>query len=417
MIDINSLRERDNIEIFSVSELTNYIKTLFENNRTLTSVTIRGEISNFVNHRSGHLYFSLKDTDGQVRAVMFKSRAMTLKFIPESGMKVIVHGSVTVYPRDGSYQVYVSSMQPDGIGALYLAYEQLKEKLTLEGLFDSAHKKAIPEIPRRIGVITSPTGAAVRDIINVTGRRYPGADIYIYPALVQGEGAEESLVKALDYLDKSSLCDVIIIGRGGGSIEDLWAFNSEKLARRIFEADTPIISAVGHETDFTICDFVADLRAPTPSAAAEIAVPDVRELLMRIDSFEERLRNALVRSVERSREKLKRLSAATDEGRISDFISNRRERISHLGEKAELVIYNIIGDAGKRLAYNSARADALSPLSTLLRGYSIAESDKRIVKSVSQLNVGDEFTLRLSDGIVIGSATEIRKEKNGREGN
>jgi exodeoxyribonuclease VII large subunit len=269
LIDINSLRDRQNTDIFSVIELNNYIKNIFENNRTLTSVSIRGEISNFVNHRSGHLYFSLKDAEGQIRAVMFRARASTLKFMPESGMKVVVHGTVTVYPRDGSYQIYVSTMQPDGIGALYLAYEQLKNRLAEEGLFDEKYKKVIPFIPRRIGVITSPTGAAVRDIINVTGRRFPGADLYIYPALVQGEGAEASLIKALDYLDNSHLCDVIIIGRGGGSIEDLWAFNGESLARRIFAARTPIISAVGHETDFTICDFVADLRAPTPSAAAE----------------------------------------------------------------------------------------------------------------------------------------------------
>ena len=242
MIDINSLRERDNIDIFSVSSLNEYIKSIFENNRTLSSVTVRGEISNFTNHRSGHLYFSLKDGDGQIRAVMFRSRAAGLKFMPESGMKVIVHGSVSVFPRDGSYQIYVSSMQPDGIGALYLAYEQMKARLAEEGLFDEAHKQPIPAFPRRIGVITSPTGAAVRDIINVTGRRYPLADVYLYPALVQGSGAEASLVKALDYLDKSGLCDVIIIGRGGGSIEDLWAFNSEILARRIYSAVTPVIS-------------------------------------------------------------------------------------------------------------------------------------------------------------------------------
>ena len=272
MFDINALRERSNITPFSVSELNEYIKSVFENDRTLSGVTVSGEISNFTNHRSGHLYFSLKDADGQIRAVMFRSRAMSLKFMPESGMRVIVRGSVTVYTRDGSYQIYVSSMQPDGIGALYLAYEQMKARLALEGLFDPAHKLPIPEYPKRIGVITSPTGAAVRDIINVTGRRYPGADLYIYPALVQGAEAEESLVKAVDYFDRSGLCDVVIIGRGGGSIEDLWAFNSERLARRIYDASVPIISAVGHETDFTICDFVSDMRAPTPSAAAEISV-------------------------------------------------------------------------------------------------------------------------------------------------
>lgn len=415
MIDINSLRERDNIEILSVSALNNYIKSIFENNRTLTSVSVRGEISNFVNHRSGHLYFSLKDADGQVRAVMFRSRAMTLKFMPESGMKVIVHGSVTVYPRDGSYQIYVSSMQPDGIGALYLAYEQLKARLSDEGLFDEIHKKPIPMVPRRIGVITSPTGAAIRDIINVTGRRYPGADLYIYPALVQGEGAEESLVRALDYLDNSSFCDVIIIGRGGGSIEDLWAFNSEKLARRIFEARTPIVSAVGHETDFTICDFVADMRAPTPSAAAEIVVPDKRELLLRIDSYDERLAAALIRIVERARERFERLAEATDESKLHALIAARRDKLMYLDEKSKLLINNVLRTSRERLEMNSARADALSPLSTISRGYSIAEINKKIINSVLDLKVGDDFTLRLSDGTVEGSVKEIRKETGDRE--
>ena len=415
MIDINSLRERDNTDILSVSGLNNYIKNLFENNRTLTSVSVRGEISNFVNHRSGHLYFSLKDADGQVRAVMFRSRATTLKFIPESGMRVIVHGSVTVYPRDGSYQIYVSSMQPDGIGALYLAYEQMKARLAEEGLFNEIHKKAIPMIPRRIGVITSPTGAAVRDIINVTGRRYPYADVFIYPALVQGEGAEDSLVRALDYLDKSRLCDVIIIGRGGGSIEDLWAFNSEKLARRIFDAETPIISAVGHETDFTICDFVADLRAPTPSAAAEIAVPDKRELFMRLDNYDDRLTKALIRTVERARERLNRVAIATNDSKLYETLDMRREKVEYLAEKAELLVKNMLKDARERLANNSARADALSPLSTLLRGYSIAEINESTINSVSDLNIGDEFSLRLSDGKVLGTVIEIRKEKDSHD--
>ena len=283
-MDISSLRERDNIGTFSVSELNGYIKRIIESNRTLASVTVKGEISNFTAHRSGHFYFSLKDSEGQIKAVMFRSRAQTLRFMPESGMKVIVHGSVSVYERDGVYQLYASSIQPDGIGALYLAYEQLKEKLYKNGIFDPAHKMPLPKYPEKIGVITSPTGAAVRDIINVLKRRYPIASIYLYPSLVQGDGAEEDLIKAVDYFDRSNLCDVIIIGRGGGSIEDLWAFNSEKLAMRIFDCKIPIISAVGHETDFTICDFVADMRAPTPSAAAEISAPDIAELLLRLDS-------------------------------------------------------------------------------------------------------------------------------------
>ena len=412
MIDINSLRERDNTDVFSVSDLNNYIKNIFENNRALTSVTVRGEISNFTNHRSGHLYFSLKDSDGQIRAVMFRSRAASLKFIPESGMKVVVHGSVTVYPRDGSYQIYVSSMQPDGIGALYLAYEQLKARLADEGLFDEHHKLLIPTLPKRIGVITSPTGAAVRDIINVTGRRFPLADVYLYPALVQGEGAEASLVRALDYLDKSKLCDVIIIGRGGGSIEDLWAFNSEKLARRIYEATTPIISAVGHETDFTICDFVSDMRAPTPSAAAELAVPDRYELLMRVDSLSERASLGLIRSASRARERLASLADRANESTVIANIALKKDNVCRLCEKAEFIIKSMLTNKREKLAAYAARSDALSPLSTLNRGYSIVERGGMVINKSCGLEADDEITIIMSDGKITGRVTEIQKENS-----
>lgn len=412
MIDINSLRERENAEIFSVTMLNEYIKNIFESNRTLSSVTVRGEISNFTNHRSGHLYFSLKDSDGQIRAVMFRSRAQGLKFMPESGMKVIIHGSVTVYPRDGSYQIYVSSMQPDGIGALYLAYEQMKARLAEEGLFDDIHKKPIPMYPRRIGVITSPTGAAVRDIINVTGRRYPMADIYLYPALVQGAGSEDSLVRALDYLDKSGLCDVIIIGRGGGSIEDLWSFNSERLARRIFGAKTPIISAVGHETDFTICDFVSDMRAPTPSAAAEIAVPDRRELMMRVDQLDERLATALIRNVQRARERLNVLSDRASADSVRRMIDGKRDEVNYLNEKSTLLIRSILQAKRDMLSSSAAKANALSPLSTLSRGYSVAEKEKIVIKSVNELSVGDRLTLIMRDGTAVTEVVEIKGENN-----
>ena len=413
-MDISSLRERDNVNTFTVSELNNYIKNIFENNRTLTSVTVRGEISNFTNHRSGHLYFSLKDSEGQIRAVMFRSRAMTLKFMPESGMKVVIHGSVTVYPRDGSYQIYVNSMQPDGIGALYLAYEQLKERLALEGLFDEEHKLLIPEIPRRVGVITSPTGAAVRDIINVTGRRFPGADLYLYPALVQGEGAEKTLIEAVDYFDKTKLCDVVIIGRGGGSIEDLWAFNSEALARRIFAATVPIISAVGHETDFTICDFVADLRAPTPSAAAELAVPDRRELMMRLDSYEERMCSAIMNNISRQKERVGYLSDKTGAGATLAFIDTKKDAVVAYADKATLLVNSTLGRLRERLAANSGKADALSPLSILSRGYSVAEGKNGVIKSVDDAKVGDEISLIFTDGRLTAEVTEINKEKHSR---
>ena len=414
-MDISSLRERDNVNTFTVSELNNYIKNIFENNRTLTAVTVRGEISNFTSHRSGHLYFSLKDAEGQIRAVMFRSRAMALKFMPESGMKVVIHGSVTVYPRDGSYQIYVNSMQPDGIGALYLAYEQLKERLASEGLFDEEHKRLIPEIPRRVGVITSPTGAAVRDIINVTGRRFPSADIYLYPALVQGDGAERTLIDAVDYFDKTKLCDVIIIGRGGGSIEDLWAFNSEALARRIFAATVPIISAVGHETDFTICDFVADMRAPTPSAAAELAVPDRRELMMRLDSYGERAYMAISNHIIRLKERVGYLTEKTGSDATLAFIDAKREAVAVQRAKADLLIRSTLDRLRDRLAIEASKADALSPLSILYRGYSVAEGQKGIIKTVGDVTLGEQLSLILSDGRLCAEVTEIIKEKNQNE--
>ncbi len=408
-MDISALRERGGRDSFTISELNYYIKTVFEDNRILSSVTVRGEISNFTNHRSGHLYFSLKDSEGQIRAVMFRSRAMSLKFMPESGMKVIVHGSVTVYPRDGSYQIYVNSMQPDGIGALYLAYEQLKAKLEAEGLFDIEHKRPIPMYPRRIGVITSPTGAAVRDIINVTGRRYPGADLFLYPALVQGEGAEHSLIRALDYLDKSKLCDVIIIGRGGGSIEDLWAFNSEALARRIYEAEVPVISAVGHETDFTICDFVADMRAPTPSAAAELAVPDKKELLIRLDTLNERLYNALLFRTQKARERLDALKERTDARAVLSIIDRQRQSMLGYYDKARLYVDATLSKHRDAFATHVAKVNALNPLSVLSRGYSVAEGENGLIKSISDVSANEEVRIILSDGKFRARVLDVNK--------
>ncbi len=408
-MDISSLRERNVSGAFTVSELNGYIKNIFENDRTLTAVTVKGEISNFTNHRSGHLYFSLKDEEGQIRAVMFRSRAQSLKFMPESGMKVTVHGSVTVYPRDGSYQIYVNSMQPDGIGALYLAYEQLKAKLLSEGLFDSEHKKPLPLYPEKIGVITSPTGAALRDIINVASRRFPVARIYLYPALVQGDGAEETLIKALDYFNSSRLCDVIIIGRGGGSIEDLWAFNSETLARKIYDSAIPVISAVGHETDFTIADFVSDLRAPTPSAAAELAVPDIRELFVRIDNLYERGAGALLYKSERAREKLLRLSDSLSAERFSEFFGKKRDGVKYLRDNSERALLRILEDMRGRLAVDSGKLESMSPLSVLTRGYSIIEKNGDIVNRAERVKCGDTLHLRLSNGEASAVVTEVNK--------
>ena len=284
-MDISSLREPRSTGAFTVSELNGYIKNLFDSDRTLSAVSVKGEISNFTRHSSGHLYFSIKDKGSVIRAVMFRAAAQKLVFAPENELMVIVTGRIGAFVRDGQYQIYVETMQPDGKGSLALAFEQLKKKLASEGLFDQSKKKPIPKIPKRIGVITSPTGAAVRDVINVVTRRFPYAEILIYPALVQGAGSAASLIGAVEYFDKTASCDVLIIGRGGGSIEELWSFNDEGLARAIYNCRIPIISAVGHETDFTICDFVADLRAPTPSAAAELAAPDTAKLLKQFSNI------------------------------------------------------------------------------------------------------------------------------------
>ena len=410
-MDISFLRERENKSALTVTELNTYIKNLLDTNRTLAAVSVTGEISNLKDHGSGHLYFSLKDADAQIKAVMFRFQRGKLKFIPEDGMKVTVFGSVSVYSQTGTVQIYVNSMEPDGIGALYLAYEQLKDRLSREGLFDDENKKLLPLYPRRIGVITSPSGAAVRDIINVTKRRYPISDIYIYPALVQGDSAVPSLVKALDYFEASGLVDVVIIGRGGGSIEDLWAFNSEILARRIYDFSIPIISAVGHETDFTICDFVSDMRAPTPSAAAEIAVPDAREILLRLADLQSRLNSALVRCVDNKKEKLRLLQMSESLINPSAVFENKRENVGDLYDDACNFFADLISNMRSKLALLAGKGEAMSPLSVLKRGYSVCEnSDGRIV-AATDLKVGDDVKIILSDGDISASVTSVNCEQ------
>ena len=405
-MDINALRDRDGAAM-SVSELNNQIKNMFDTSRFLSSVTVKGEISNFTYHRSGHLYFSLKDGESQIKAVMFRSSAARLKFMPESGMKVIAHGSVSVFTRDGTYQFYISSLQPDGIGALYLAYEQLKEKLSVEGLFDESHKKLLPRFPERIGVITSPTGAAVRDIINVVGRRFPLAKIYLYPALVQGSGSEESLLRGLDYLDKSGLVDVIIIGRGGGSIEDLWSFNSERLARRIFAANVPIISAVGHETDFTICDFVSDMRAPTPSAAAELAVPDIREMYMRLDGYLNRAANSLRGRLELSEERFLTLKSKLVDGRLGNYFSLLTDKLSRLEKTNIDAINRKLECDGSKFAAIAQKLSVLNPLSILERGYSLTTNSDGKIATAGTVRIGDDLTIKTKDGKIRAEVIEI----------
>ena len=406
-MDISSLRERRSDNVLTVSELNGYIKGLLEADRLLGAVTVKGEISNFICHRSGHLYFTLKDDGGQIKSVMFRSAASRLRFMPENGMKVTVHGNVDVYTKDGSVQLYANQMHPDGIGALYLAYEQMKARLLSEGLFDKEHKKPIPRFPKRIGVITSPTGAAIRDILNVLGRRFPLADVYLYPSLVQGEDAPRDLVRAVDYFDCSRLVDVIIIGRGGGSLEDLWAFNSEELARRIYEAEIPIISAVGHETDFTICDFVSDLRAPTPSAAAELAVPDVRELMLRVDSLYDSAKGDVLRFLDNKRYMVNLLTERGALKRPELFFDGRREDVSALGERARLLAIRKLDGAKTRFSSLTDRLNSISPLATMKRGYTAVSRDNLLIRSVSEVDEGDTVSLRFYDGV---AETRITKK-------
>lgn len=378
----------------TVSQLNNYMKKLVEHQPVLGDILIKGEISNYKLHYSGHHYITLKDNGGVLKAVMFKGAAQSLTFAPDNGMKVVARGKISVYEPGGTYQLYITEMTPDGLGELYIAYEKLKEKLKSEGLFDDEHKKSIPKYPQKVGVITATTGAAIRDIINVITRRYPKCEIIIYPSLVQGPGAGANIVEGIAHFNKTKEVDTLIVGRGGGSIEDLWAFNEEIVARAVYDSEIPIISAVGHETDFTICDFVADLRAPTPSAAAELAVPDYLELLSRLSTYRTRLTNAVLNLIKTKRALISRLSVSAPKRIIDEY----RQKTDYLFTKMEKAF--MLSLSAKREAFSKACAklDAMSPLSVLSRGYSVAEIDGKVIKSSKELSSGDNFTLKLSDG-------------------
>ena len=396
----------DRRKALTVSELNEYIRMLMEGNPVLRSVWVKGEISNFTNHRSGHLYFSLKDEEGVIRAVMFRASAARLGFIPEEGMKVLLHGKVTLYGKNGQYQINADGMQPDGIGALFIAFEQLKRKLEYEGLFSEEQKKPLPKYPKRIGIITSPTGAAIQDIIQITGRRFPLTELILYPSIVQGSEAARSLCKGLRYFEyekehqTDNSVDLIIIGRGGGSMEDLWAFNDEQLARTIASATIPVISAVGHETDFTICDFVADQRAPTPSAAAELAVPDATVLSRQIGNISRHFEGLLLADLDRYRSRLQMLTASKGLLRPSYTIDEKRIRLDRLTDRIDDTIHYGMESRRNDLRHLAERFSALNPLGILARGYSaVSRSDGRICTAASDLSVGDHITLRFADGI------------------
>ena len=384
--------------VVTVSQLNNYMKRYIDNNIHLTNLYVKGEISNFKKHYSGHIYMTLKDEGSSIKAVMFKWNTASLKFNIENGMRVIACGKVSVFERDGQYQIYIDSMTPDGVGELYIAYEQLKEKLQNEGLFEQSFKKPIPKYPDKIGVVTSPTGAAVRDIINVINRRYQLSDIYIYPAQVQGIGAGDTVAKGIEFFNKQFPVDVLIIGRGGGSIEDLWAFNEEIVARAIFASDIPVISAVGHETDFTISDFVADLRVPTPSAAAEMAVPNEMELRANLQVTSSKLLVLLDRLCQMKRHKLESLFASNSISNFELKINDRRIVLDNLTKQIYDCYEKILLNKKHYFSNVLSKLDTLNPMAILARGYSIASIDNKSIKSITELNVDDNFDLILKDG-------------------
>ncbi|MEF2244862.1 exodeoxyribonuclease VII large subunit [Paenibacillus sp. IITD108] len=447
--------------IYSIKEINKYVRMKMESDALLSDVWLRGEISNFVHHSSGHMYFTLKDKDSKLKSVMFASYNARLPFIPKEGTKVLARGSINVFERDGTYQFYATAMQPDGIGSLYLAYEQLKNRLDEEGLFAAARKRAIPVFPRSIGIITSPTGAAVQDIIITLQRRYPVIPIYIYPVLVQGKQAAPSIAAAIDAMNRHSACDVLIIGRGGGSLEELWAFNEEIVARSIAASQIPVISAVGHETDFTIADFVADLRAATPTAAAELAVPHLLELKQQRARAEQRLQLAMKALIQANKEKLTRLKRSPFFMQPRKYMLDQMQRLDRLTEQLEgrtrqLVKQRYIQLAqqqaalagnhpGARVLYlkkqlegfnkrmnNSIHAslkenklnltgkikqlDALSPLKVMARGYSLVydELENHIIGSIDQVQDGDKVKVKLSDGQLDCVVQSKRGEPHGR---
>ncbi len=386
--------------VLTVSQVNQYVKLLLDGDETLQYLWVRGEISNFKRHyASGHLYFSLKDADGLIRAVMFRSAADKVRFTPADGMKVLARGRVSAFPRDGQYQLYVEEMQPDGMGALYLAYEQLRAKLASEGLFDAVRKKPLPKYPERIGIITSATGAAIHDMITVTGRRFPAAELYLYPSQVQGPEAPRQLIGALSYFNRTKSVDVIIIGRGGGSLEDLWAFNNETLARAVAASEIPVISAVGHESDFTICDFAADLRAATPSAAAELSVPSAAQLLEGLSGTRQSMDRALVRKIDGLRQKLKVLASGRALSAPIHLVNDRRMTLAFMEEKLDTLTDRKLADLRGSFAALCGKLDSLNPLSVLSRGYAaVLNEDSGIVKSVKDVHPGERVRIRFCDG-------------------
>lgn len=383
----------------TVTQVNTYIKALLDEDIHLKNIFIVGEISNFLHYfRSGHIYFTLKDENTQIKAVMFSSSASRLKFKPSDGMKVLCRGRISLYDKDGAYQLYVDDMQPDGIGSLTIAFEQMKEKLSKEGLFDDIYKKAIPKYPKKIGVATSDVGAAIEDIKNITKRRYPIAELVISPTIVQGDKAANDIAKSIKILDERGDIDVIIVGRGGGSLEDLWAFNTEQVARAVFDCNTPVISAVGHETDYTICDFVSDLRAPTPSAAAELAVPDSNVLIDFLDNANKRLSALLNDRIEREYQKLDNLMLSSFMAEPGEYFNQKFDEVDVLYARLNDGFSYLVEKENSKFSNLVSSLDALSPLKVLARGYSITTKNGKVIKDIEDINIDDELKVKLSKG-------------------
>lgn len=385
--------------VLSVSQLNRYVKSIIEQDYNLQTVFVQGEISNFTNHyRTGHYYMTIKDEYSSIRAVMFKSANSRLRFMPENSMNVIIKGRVSVFERDGQYQLYIDDMQPDGAGALSLAFEQLKNKLAAEGLFDESRKRPIPRFPERVGVVTSPTGAAIRDIINVISRRFPAAELILCPVQVQGASAAGQIKAAIELFNTKKAADVLIVGRGGGSAEELWAFNEEPVARAVAASEIPVISAVGHETDFTICDFAADLRAPTPSAAAEIAVPDITALGELLGSFSRRMNSAVGGTLSHEKARLEARAQLLKRLSPRNYIDDLAARCGGAGVRIDSAVRHSMEVRRGEISTLCARLDTLSPLRVIARGYAVASSGGKVLTSPSQVKVGDTIDLRLAGG-------------------
>ncbi len=398
------------IPVYSVTEINEHIKLILENQPALADVTVVGEISNFTSHKTGHFYFTLKDEGAVLRSVMFKYSAQKIAFAPQSGMKVRVKGRIGVFPRDGQYQLYVTSMIPEGEGSLNIAYEQLKAKLEGMGLFDQDKKKPLPKRPKCIGVITSDTGAAIRDIIDITGRRFSYAKLVLYPSLVQGEFAAKQLIEGVKFFNEKYPVDEIIIGRGGGSIEDLWAFNNEELAYAVFASKIPVISAVGHETDFTICDYVADVRAATPSAAAELATPSTEELKKKFNNIIPFLQSRLDANIKEKRGRIQTLCASRQLSSPKVQIDDRRMNIVHLSDMLQSRAKYTLQLKKNLFSQNASRLSALSPLDVIKRGYSVVYSKSgAVVSEVKDLKEGERIDIKLSDGDVSATVDSIKQ--------